>query len=123
MTGRPRPEVVELLAYHHPQLSDFSAKPWNLYHLDDARPFTPAEAAIANSATPDEVLAAQRLALAQQTREQRKYKDLRRAMELLALVPGWESLEVREALSRLPRKEQEEAVELFSRYGPEDLGL
>jgi len=34
------------------------------------------------------------------------------------LVPGWEDMQILEAAARLPVPEQEEAVELLSRYSP-----
>jgi hypothetical protein len=117
---RLRHNVVELLVSHHATLSDFSVRPWRLFH-ENGKPFTPAESALANSATPDEVVAAQKLALAGQAREQRKYEDLRRVTELLAMVPGWEDMQIPDVVARLPAAEQAEAIELLSRYSPAGL--
>lgn len=86
--SRVRTQVVELLAYLDMSRSDFASRPRRLVHLEGGRPFTAAESALANSATPDEIAAAQRLAAAAAEREQRKTADYARAMELMSAVPG-----------------------------------
>jgi len=121
--GRVRPEVVELLAYHHPGLSDFTSWPWTKLHHLDGRPFTAEELALANSATVEEAVAAQRLAAAVRDRAEGKRAVLLRLQELLTTVPGWQGMHVLEAASHLPAPGQEEVAELLSRYSLEELGL
>ena len=119
MTGpRPRRDVIELLAFHHPHLSDFSRKPWRLFHLDGGRPFTAEEAALCATATPAEVAAGVRLALAAWDRERRKRDDFARLRELLGMAislagSGGEDLPVPVLLALLPQAEQEEAARLL----------
>lgn len=86
MTGnrghRIRPDVVALLADQKAGASDFSGRPWRLVH-EDGRPFTPAENGLANTATPDEGRAAQRLLLAGMARQGEQFRTRTRLLELL----------------------------------------
>jgi hypothetical protein len=47
-------------------------------------------------------------------------RTLSARVELLAMVPGWEDMQILEAVARLPIPEQAEAAELLSRYSPAD---
>lgn len=94
------------------------AGPGRWVHEGTGEPFTSQESALANSATPAELATALRLAAASFEHFARKRDDLARVMQLVASVPGWEDLEIFEAVERLPMPEQAEAVELLSRYSP-----
>lgn len=115
---RIRPQVVDLLADHHGTRSDFTRRPWRLAHAD-GRPFTPAESALANSATPAEVAAAQQLALASVRHLARRQAGLQRLQELLgpALARG---MTLEDAVDSLPLAQHDEALALLARHAPED---
>src|SRR5581483_5737745 len=117
---RLRHDVVELLVDHHPDRSDFSRRPWRLYHAD-GRPFTPAEAARARTATAAEMSAAQQLALAAARNARRRSAEEQRRVELLASVMDGpdDPATVPELVNRLTGEEHEEAIRLFTERLPD----
>ena len=51
----------------------------------------------------------------------KEIRTLSAGVELLAMVPGWEDMQILEAVARLPMPEQAGAAELLSGYSPADL--
>jgi hypothetical protein len=84
--ARIRPEVAALLTDFDHERSDLIRRPWRLVDLG-GKPYSPAEAALVNTATMAELFAAQRLAAATRDHNTRKRDDLARVMELLSTVP------------------------------------
>jgi hypothetical protein len=112
-----RPRVVSLLADHDPDRSDFSSRPWKLFHRDTGRLFTPGEAQLANSATQPEIQAALKLALAVIARAAEAKAANERLLQLLG--PALEDGTLADGLAALPDAERAEATRLLKRWHPD----